>query len=186
LSQKLLRIFTVILAGSLTLVFLIGGTVFYNKVVYSSPLEASVKKISAVDSFQVENLNSQTKLRVQFNTKEKLRANFYLLLDQIQGQSITSSENITLIIDSTYNENLRKFLTDARLPIFEAISTGLFTSLPDQLDKLSLQANITYDLEIDNNFIFVTANAGPDSAHIVINRGDSALIIINTMGSEYL
>ena len=186
MPQKLLRIFTVILTASLTLAVLIGATVYYNKIIYSSPLEASVRKLSAVGSFQVENHNSQTKIRIQFNTKDKLRANFYLLLDQLQGQSKTSSRDLTIIIDNTYDEGLRKFLTEARLPIFEAISTGQFTVLPANLDKLSQQANINYELEIDNNFIFLTANADQDSAHIVINRDNSALIIINTMGSEYL
>ena len=186
MSQKLLRIFTVILTASLTLAVLIGATVLYNKIIISTPLEASVRRISAVGSFQVETLNSQTRLRVQFNSKEKLRANFYLLLDQLQGQSTDSPEDVTIIIDNVYQESLRKFLAEARLPIFEAISTGQFTILPAHLNNLSQQVNITYELEIDNNFIFLTANADQDSAHIVINRGNSALTIINTMGSEYL
>lgn len=197
LSQKLLRICTVIIAASLTMIVLIGATVFYNKFFYTSPLEASVKKLAAVGSFQVETENSQTRLRVRFNTAEKLRTSFYLLLDQLHDQALRSPDGVTLVIENTANETLRQFLSDARLPVFEAISTGQFTSLPANLDSLRQQigsnrlstaagAALTYELELDNSFIFLTANYGTDSAHIVISRGNSSLLIINTMGSEYL
>lgn len=186
MSQRILRILTIIITGFLTLGVLVGATYLYNRLVYTNPLEASVGEMSSIGSFQVEQFNSQSKIRVQFNVREKLRTSFYQLLDQLEGQSIKKLSNLTIEIDNMENEALRVFLTDARLPVYEVISTGNFTALPAKLDEISKNTQVQYELEIDNNFIFITAYTGELTAHLVIDRGNTTLLIVNTMGGEYL
>lgn len=186
MSQKIMRVLTIVIIGFLTLGILVGATYLYNKLVYTNPLEASVTKMSSIGSFKVEQFNSRSKITVQFNIREKLRANFYLLLDQLEYQSTKSMNSLTIEISNTPDEDLRTFLTMSRLPVFEAISTGKFTELPAQLDNICVNTPVKYELEIDNNFVFITACTKDASAHMAINREDTPLLIINTMGGEYL
>lgn len=186
MSQKLLRIFTIIGTALLTLGLLIGGSYLYQKVLYTDPLESTITGIPAIGSFQMERGHSRSKIKVQFNVNDKLRANFYLLLDQLENQSANDLQNVTLEISNVDDVILERFLTDSRLPIFEALSTGQFTELPSNLQSIAEGHGVTYDLEVDNNFIFLTGINGNKTAHIAINRGSSPLNIVNTMGGEYL
>lgn len=170
----------------MTLALLIGAAYLYNKVIYTTPLENSLSKIASVGSFQVNSISNSSKITAQFTSDEKLRSNFYVLLDQLEGQKYNSLDQLTIEISNTEEVMLRDFLTKARLPIFEAISTGKFSELPSYLDKIVSETPIEYSLEIDNNFIFITSKADGIYAHMVINRGQSPLNIINTMGGEYL
>lgn len=186
MSQKIVKFLTIIITGFVTLFLLMGTTYLYNKVIYTDPLEASVKKLASIASFQVEKINSRSKIKVQFTIREKLRANFYLLLDQLEGQDYSEEDLLTIEIVNNENQKLRDFLTKAQLPVFEAISTGQFTVLPSDLENLIKDNDVQYELEVDNNFVFVTATSGKESAHLVISRGNSPLNIVNSMGGEYL
>ena len=186
MSQRVLRILTTMMTGLLTLGLLVGATYLYNKIVYTNPLEASVAQMSSIGSFKVEQFNSRSKIKVQFNIREKLRTNFYQLLDQLEGMSAKDLNDLTIEIENAENKELRDFLTDARLPVYEVISTGNFTGLPAKLDEIKQNTGIEYELEIDNSYIFITAYSGDAAAHMVIDRGNSMPLIINTMGGEYL
>ncbi|QNB45699.1 hypothetical protein BR63_04865 [Thermanaerosceptrum fracticalcis] len=186
MSQKLLRFFTTILIGFITLAVLVGGTYFYNKLVFTEPLEAAVTKLPSVSAFKFEQVNSRSKITVQFKDSQRLRDSFYQLLDQMEKQSPKNLAHLTVEIANTPNAALEKFLTDSRLPIFEALSTGKFTELPNHLTSLAQKNSVTYMLDLDNNFIFLTAKDEQQTAHIIINRGSSPIQIINTMGGNYL
>jgi len=185
LSQKLRRVMTVFLVSLATLGILLGSSFVYDRLTFTNPIEANVTKLPAIGSFKVEKLNSRSKITVQFNVTSKLRTSFYQMLDQLQSQS-TKLANLTVEINNKADEKLRDFLTEAQLPIHEAISTGKFTILPGELEKLASPRQLQYDLEIDNDFIFLTVSDGSSAAHMVINRGHSELLVINTMGGEYL
>lgn len=187
MSQKLTRVFTVLIAGLLTLGLLLGGTYAYNKLAFTKPLEANVTKLPAIGSFKIEKLNSQAKVTVQFKVKEKLRTSFYQMLDQLKGQSGSKFSNLTVEVANTPNEQLARFLTDSKLPIYEAVSTGKFTSLPQNIGVLADRQQVKYDLEVDSNFIFLTATVGDQTADLIISRGNTAALqVVNTMGGEYL
>lgn len=186
MSQRILRIFTMIVMGITTFCILIGGTYFYQKFIYTNPLEKAVSKIGGVGLFQVEQEKDRLLINVQFNAQEKIRPNFYFLLDQLEGQKKSNLSNVSIKIQNPSNEKLGNFLKTVKLPIYEAISTGQFTKLTDQLTALSETEQVTYELEMDNQFIFITANKGGVFAHMVINRGDSAFKLITMMGEEYL
>lgn len=186
MSPKFTRVFAIVISGILTFVLLIGGTLLYQKYVYADPLEASVTKLPTVSSFKMEQSNSRSKVSVEFNVHEKLKGSFYLLLDQLEQQSARSLDNLTVEIVNQPDAALETFLQEARLPIYEAISTGHFTAIPDQLTKIAQPMQISYDLELDNHFVFLTANHQDRAAHLIISRGNSPLIIVNTMGGEYL
>lgn len=184
MTQKVIRLIIVITSSLLTLSLLIGSAYLYNKVIYTDPLEHSLSKIAAIGSFQV-NRNDSSKIKAQFTADEKLRSNFYTLLHQLEGQKY-DQKGLTIEISNSEDAKLREFLIQAMLPIFEAISTGKFSELPSYLDSIKEATSIQYSLEIDNSFIFVTVQNNGNFAHMVINRGDSPLNIINTMGGEYL
>lgn len=186
MSQKLLRIVTLLMTSILTMVLLVGGSFVYNKIIYTNPLEASVTKLPAVGSFKIEKVKARSILTVRFNVKEKLRTNFYLLLDQLENQTRDRLNNLTIEIDNIADEDLSDFIQEARLPIHEAVSTGHLTDLPERLEKLSIQYKVDFQLEADNHFIFLTVNNKQGSAHLIINRGESSIIVINTMGGEYI
>lgn len=170
----------------MTLVLLVGAAYLYNKVIYTNPLENSLSMIASIGSFHVNNVSNSSKITAQFTSNEKLRSNFYILLDQLEGQKYNSLDQLTIEISNAEEVMLRDFLTKARLPIFEAVSTGKFSELPSYLDRILSETPIEYNLEIDNNFVFITAKTNGKFAHMVINRGQSPLNIINTMGGEYL
>lgn len=186
MSQKLRRVFTVFLVSMATLGILLGGTFAYNKLALSKPLEANVSKLPAVGSFQFEKLNSGSKITVSFNVSRKLRTNFYQMLDEIEGYVSGQQNRLTIEISNEAHEQLGDFLRDARLPVHEAISTGEFTDLPGQLEQLAGKYQVSYDLEVDSDFIFLSAGAEERTANLVINRGGLDLQIITTMGGEYL
>ncbi|MCR4440901.1 MAG: hypothetical protein QHH10_02200 [Peptococcaceae bacterium] len=186
MPQKAVRALTVIISSFLTMVILVGATHLYNRVVYAKPLENTMTKMSSISSFKVEKLKSRYRIEVQFSVREKLRASFYLLLDQLAEQNYREPENLTIVIQNPSNAELRDFMTQARLPLFEAISTGKFTELPAHLDRKASRMGVVYELEVDNNYVFITASSGDKTAHMILNRGGSPLMIINTMGGEYL
>jgi hypothetical protein len=181
-----MRIFTIIVIGITTLSILLGGTYYYQKYIYTNPLEDAVRKINVVNSFQIERDRNRLLISVQFNDKDKLRPNFYRLLDQLEGQKAGSLNNLTIRINNSSNDKMANFLKDAKLPVYEAISTGHFTALPGQLNDLSNKEHVKYNLDIDSKFIFITTNFNGKSAQMIIERGETNLDIINTMGGEYL
>lgn len=185
-KNKMLRIFTIIGVALLTTSVLLGVNLVYNRVFYTNPLEAAVRKMPAVGEFKIEKLNSKSRIRVQFNVKERLRSSFYQLLDQLENQNLQETQHFTLEISNQAEENLYSFLLAARLPVQEALSTGEFTALPDSLKLPAAEYKVKFDLEVDNHFIFLTASNDSGSAHLIINRGSSPLNIVTTMGGEYL
>lgn len=186
LTQKMIRVLTIIGIAIITTGVLLGSNLIYNKLIYTNPLEASVRNMPSVGDFQVEKLNSRSKIRVQFNVEKKLKSSFYHLLDHLESQALNKTGQMTLEISNQPDENLNRFLLEARLPIQEALSTGQFTVLPAALKLLADKNQVKYDLEVDNYFVFITVAKGTKSAHLVINRGNSPLNVVNTMGGEYL
>lgn len=186
MSQKIMRIFATILTGIAVFGVLTGGTYVYRKLTYTDPLSASVTKLQAVDSFTIVQDKSEQKIKVRFNAQEKLRNNFYLLLDQLKKESSTGPQKLTITLDNASNTELEKFLNDAKLPVYEAISTGKFAALPAQLHALSTDSKIIFNLELDSDYIFITAISGDQYAHMIIDRTEKGVNIINTMGGEYL
>lgn len=186
MSQKVIRILISAAAGLLTLVILVGFTYVYDMIVYKNPLETSLNGSASIGSFTIEQMQERSKIKIEFAQEDKLRSNFYLLLDSLEGQKFKDTEQITIEITNEEDELLRQFMTEARLPVFEAISTGKFSEMPASFEKIKEKVPLEYNLEIDNNFIFVTVFSRDKFAHMVINRGSSPLVIVNTMGGEYL
>jgi hypothetical protein len=186
LSQKVIRMLVMTTTGLLTLALMVGATYLYTKVFYTNPLESSLNDLASIGSFKVEQLQAHSKIKVDFTLDDKLRSNFYILMDQLEGQKYKDLEQITIEVSNNEDTILRSFLTKARLPVFEAISTGKFSELPSYFEIIKAEIPVEYNLEIDSNFIFITATSGETSAHMVINRGNSPLNVINTMGGEYL
>lgn len=186
LSQKGLKILIIVTVCMITLALLIGATYLYTKVFYTDPLESALSDIASIGTFKVEQLQTHSKIMVNFTVGEKLRSNFYLLLDQLKGQKNTNLENITIDLSNNEDTTLQSFLKRARLPVYEVISTGQFSELPLYFEVIKAEIPVEYNLEIDNDFIFITATSGDNFAHMVINRGNSPLNVINTMGGEYL
>jgi len=186
LLQKIFRIFTIIVISITTLCLLLGGTYFYQKFIYTDPLEKTVQEMKEVEVFQVEQRKDRLLIDVQFSGREKLQSSFYLLLDQLERQKKFEKNKLVIKINNAADEETVEFLKLVKLPVYEAISTGHFTDLPNQLMALAEKTGITYDLEIDNQFIFVTAHKKGVSAHLVISRGELPFKVITTMGEEYL
>ena len=186
LSQKIFRIFTIIVISIATLCILVGGTYFYQKFIYTDPLEKTVQKMKEVEVFQVEQRKDQLLVDVRFSRQEKLQSSFYLLLDQLERQKKIADNKLVIKINNAADEETVEFLKLAKLPIYEAMSTGHFTGLPNQFLALTEKTGVTYDLAIDNQFIFVTAHKKDVSAHLVISRGEIPFKIITTIGGEFL
>lgn len=180
-----MRILTIAVTATLTLVLLIGGSSVYKKIIYTNPLETSLSNMPAVTSFAIEKYSSHDKLKVNFNDKGKLKANFYNLLDQLETQS-KHINDLTVEISNKENPQLGKILSSSQLPIYEAISTGKYSQLTDDLTKLSTELNLEWEVEMDDNFIFLTTRTKDNYAHMIIKRGNSPLNVINTIGGEYL
>lgn len=186
LSQKLFKILLIVFSGILTLTLLVGGTYIYNNKFYAEPIEEIVTTLPAVKMFEINKETTGLRIKVQFSVKEKLRTNFYTMLDQLEGQVKNNSTNIVIEINNEQSNELGQFLTDSRLPIFQAIATGAYTQLPSYISLLADQKGIAYNIEIDNHFIFLSTYKDETTAHMIIKINDSPLNIINTMGGEYL
>ncbi len=180
-----MRILTILVTAVLTLVLLIGGSSVYKKIIYTNPLEASLSNMPAVTSFAIEKYSSHEKLKVNFSDQGKLKANFYNLLDQLETQS-NRVNNLTIEISNNKDSQLEKILSSSQLPIYEAISTGKYSQLTENLAKISTGQNLEWEVEMDDKFIFLTTRTKDNYAHMVIKRADSPLTVINTIGGEYL
>lgn len=183
MSQKLRRFFMVFLISIATFGLLMGSTYAYNSLALTKPLEDKVTKIPSIGAFRYERMKTEEKIIVEFTEPSKLRSSFYQLLDQIQ---LTNQSNITVEISNKANEKLSSFLQEARLPIHEAISTGEYTALPAKLTQLAAKSQLEFNLELDNDFIFLTVVDGTVNAHLVVKSSDLNLKVITTMGGEYL
>ena len=187
MSRKILRIFTIIAIGITSFGLLVGGTYLYNRYIYVNPIEEALSEIETVEISHFEESETSLYITAHFNSQKGLQPNFYNLINEIENQKNNSVVNCVVNIkNNSNNEELAKFLKTAKLPIYEAINTGHFTALPQQLTALSPNEEINYDLEMDNQFVFVTVNQGEDYAHLVINCGDLPYRIITTMGEEYV
>ena len=187
MSRKILRIFTIIAIGITSFGLLVGGTYLYDRYIYTNPIEEALSQMESIEISQFEENANSIYITAHFNSQEGLQSNFYNLLNKIEEQKNNSVVNYVVNIkNNSNNEEFAKFLKAAKLPIYEAINTGHYTALPQQLTALSQNEEINYDLEIDNNFIFVTINKGEDYAHLVINSEDSPYRIVTTMGEEFV
>lgn len=187
MPQKILRIFTIIVIGITSFGLLVGGSFFYKHYIYTNPLEEALNEIQTLEISEFEQREKSLFITVHFNSKEGLQPSFYHLINQIQEQNNNSLENcVVKIKNNSNNEELVKFLKEAKFPIYEAMNTGNYTALPQQLSSLSLEDEITFALEMDDQYIFVTANKGEEFAHLVINDGDVPYRVITTMGEKYL
>jgi len=187
MSRKILRIFTIIAIGITSFGLLVGGTYLYDSYIYTNPIEEALREMETIDIIQFEENDTSLNVTAHFNSQEGLQASFYSLLNKIEEQKNSSVVNCVVNIkNNSNNEELAKFLKAAKLPIYEAINTGHYTALPQQLTALSHKEEINYVLEMDNQFLFVTVNKGEDYAHLVINSGDLPYRITTTMGEEFV
>ncbi|HHY05389.1 MAG TPA: hypothetical protein GX532_00180 [Clostridia bacterium] len=187
MKEKVLRIFAIIVIAIICFALLVGGANFYQSYIYHHPLEKELTKIEGLEVIELEQNKNRLVLEVQFNSREKLRQGFYLLLEHLQEQKKNKLEDCVLKINNASpNQELVSFIKKAKLSIYEAISTGHFTALPEQLTALAQQDNLTYDLEVDQQFIFVTVKKGENFAHLIINRGEIPLKIVTMGGGEFL
>ncbi|MDD2401114.1 MAG: hypothetical protein PHI90_02225 [Clostridia bacterium] len=158
----------------------------YQKYIYTNPLEDAIEKVAGIGEFEVEKSKNQLLVSVRFATNNSLRSNFYLLLKELEIPKMGSSNEMTIQINNISDTELERFLKNAKLPIYEAICTGYFTTLPAHLNILSQQEELEYDLEIDNQFIFINASKNDKFAHMIINREQISFNIINMVGDEYI
>lgn len=186
MTSKYFRIAAAILAGSLTLGILIGGNYLWHKIFYTNPIEASVAQISDIKSFEIEHSQLQAKVRVQFREECNLKTTFYALLGELKSQMSNSSSVLKIEVANEPAKELKSFLREAQFPIYEAISTGKYTQLPSLLSEMADQKQIHNQIEIDDNFIFLTVHKNGQIGHLIIKRSDFPLEIINTMGGDYI
>lgn len=187
MSRRILRIFVIIVIGITSFGLLVGGTYLYDSYIYVNPIEKALSEIETVEICHFEESDTSLYITAHFNSQKGLQPSFYNLLNKIEEQKSNSVVNCVVNIkNNSNNKELAKFLKAAKLPIYEAINTGHFTALPQQLTVLSQNEEIDYELEMDNQFVFVTANKGDEYAHLVINSRDLPYRIITTMGEEYV
>ncbi len=184
--DKIKKTLTTLISGLVIFVVLAGATGFYNKTFLRAPLEDAVQKMPGIEYFEYQSANNRKKATVQFNVRSNLKSVFYLFLDKLEGKTNSRNPEITVEIRNQRNPELALFLKKANLFLYEAIDTGELSKLPARLDDISDGQNIVYDIEIDNNYIFLTANKEDDTAHLVICKENGTLQIINTMGGDYL
>ena len=186
MPHKVLRIFSIIVIGITTLCFFMGGSYLYQKYIYTNPLEDAIEKVAGIGEFEVEKSKNQLLVSVRFDTNNRLRSNFYCSLKELEIPKKGNSNDMTIQINNTHDTELEQFLKNVKLPIYEAISTGLFTTLPAHLNALSQNEDLEYDLEIDNQFVFINVSRNDKYAHMIINREQIPFTIINMVGEEYI
>jgi hypothetical protein len=186
MSQKILRIFTIIVISIATLTVLIGGTYFYENFLYTNPLEKTVAQMNGVEVFAVEHTKERMLIKVQFNQEEKLRTSFYQLLHEVEQLNKNDLNNLVIEINNDFEQEIASFLQASKLPIYEALSTGEYTQLPEKLASLMEKEELTYELDLDQQYIFLTAYKDGQIGHQVIMRTETPFSVFTTMGEEYI
>ncbi|MGI6606204.1 MAG: hypothetical protein ACOX2X_04060 [Peptococcia bacterium] len=186
MSQKLTRIFTIIVISIATLSVLIGGTYFYENFLYTNPLEKTVEQMKAVEVFEVEHTKDRMMIKVQFNREDKLRPSFYQLLNEVEQVNNIDINNLVIKINNNFDQEIASFMQASKLPIYEALSTGEYTELPEKLASLAENEELTYELDLDQQYIFLTAYKDDQVGHQVIKRTETPFSVFTTMGEEYI
>ncbi|MGI6533308.1 MAG: hypothetical protein ACOX23_01635 [Peptococcia bacterium] len=192
MSQKLWRIFTIIVISVTTLSLFVGGTYFFERFIYTNPLEKTVAQLDGVEQFTVQQNKEQLLIEVQFKQEGKLRPSFYQLLEEVERQNKLANTDLIIKIANSPDQDLGTFLQSGKLPIYEAISTGEFTRLPEKLTALSRQKGISYELDLDEQYVFLTAQKDGKTGYQVIKRAEKAsdtetpISVFTIMGEEYL
>jgi hypothetical protein len=180
--NKVLRIFAIVVIGLLCFAFLYGGTYFYRHYFYEHPLEKDLACLEGIELLEFVPTKEQVLLKVEFKDIQGLRNRFYTLLECLHKEKIN---NYNLQINNSFSTPfLSAFIKQAKLPIYEAISTGNFTVLPEHLNVLS-KNELKYDLEVDDQFVFLTVEKGTDFAHLVICRESLPIKIVTLEGVEF-
>lgn len=187
MQRKILRIFAIMLIGFLCFGVLTLFVNFYQSHFYQHPLE---KELTQIEGLEITKFNQEKNglfLEISFNSRENLRANFYALLKASQTQKGVDLKNCVWQINNKKTEpELSDYIKKAKLIVYEAISTGHFTVLPEQLALLAQASDLTYDWAVDPHFVFITVSKEEYFAHLVVKRGDFPLEIITMWGEEYL
>lgn len=186
MSQKIFRIFTIIVISIASLGVLIGGTYLYENFIYTNPLTKTVQKMQNVESFAIEQSKDSLIIEVQFNQQAKLRPSFYQLLSEVEHQKKTATDNLVVKIKNSSSKEVASFLRAGKLPIYEAISTGEFTQLTGKLNALAEKEEITFDLDLDQEYIFLTAYKEGKVGYQIIKRTETPLNVFTMMGGEYI
>lgn len=186
MSQKIMRIFTIIVISIATICVLIGGTYFYENFLYTNPLERTVEQMKAVEVFEVEHAKDRMIIKVQFNQKDKLRPVFYQLLQEVEQINKIDINNLVIKINNDYDQEIASFMQASKLPIYEALSTGEYTRLPEKLASLAEKKELTYELDLDQQYIFLTAYKDDKVGHQVIKKTETPFSVFTTMGEEYI
>jgi len=186
MSQKIFRIFTIIVISVATLCALIGGTYFYENFLYTNPLEKTVAQMKGVEVFTVEHTKDRLLIKVQFNQEDKLRPSFYQLLHEVQQLNKNDLNNLVININNDFDQEIASFMQAAKLPIYEALSTGQYTQLPEELALLAEKEELTYELDLDQQYIFLTAYQDGQVGHQVIMRTETPFSVFTTMGEEQI
>lgn len=186
MSQKIFRILTIIVISITALSVLIGGTYLYENFIYTNPLNKTVQNMQNVESFAIEQTKDRLIIEVQFKQQEKLRPSFYQLLSELEQQKKIDPANLVIKIKNPPNQEVASFLQAGRLPIYEALSTGEFTQLPDKLTALAEKEKVTFELDIDQQYVFLTAYKEGKVGYQVIKRTETPLSVFSMMGGEYI
>lgn len=187
MKKKIVRIFTIIVIGMVSFLLLLGIVHFYQNYVYEHPLEKELLKISGLEFITLEENDNLFSLEIEFNSPENYRQNFYCLLEYLQGEKKIRLENFLLKINNnSADQELVTFLKKAKLPLYEAIKTGHFTVLPEQLANFVPEDKFHYYLEVDQQYIFLSAQKDEKFANLIISNEAAPLQVITLEKGGYL
>ena len=173
MSQKLWRIFTIIVISVTTLSLFVGGTYFFERFIYTNPLEKTVAQLDGVEQFTVQQNKEQLLIEVQFKQEGKLRPSFYQLLEEVERQNKLANTDLIIKIANSPDQDLGTFCSPASCRYMKPSARGIHP-FAGKTHGLVPAKGISYELDLDEQYVFLTAQKDGKTGYQVIKRAEKA------------
>lgn len=136
-----------LLAGVVTLAILFGGQTLWLKYAVAKPLDKFFYSIDGVENVQISDTSAQLSIDVTLKDVKELPKTYDSLSQGIRN--VVGNKNYKLVVHDSRNSELEGFYQAIHYYVQEAIATGRYSTMVEQIkgkaDSQGIKANVWVD-----------------------------------------
>lgn len=160
----------VALAFILVLAVGLVGKYSYERFQVLVPLQEELEGAFGVKEVQVERDGGG---RIKVHLKMEAGRSLVEMLEEVRQIGTAHGVTLAVSVQDDPNPKLQSLFRRVQIAVEEAILTGEFTRLEEQIEHLAEAEGVEWELAVDRDFVYLTLLEGPNVLRRVISRASS-------------
>lgn len=154
--------------AAVTLAALFGGGYLVKSKTVDVPLDALLNGSSVVESHTVDQGAEKREIKVKLKETADLQRDYQTLDDEIK--KLMQGAPYTIKVEDRRNPDLEKLNHRLNLFVQEALATGHFAEMADQIDREAAKAGATARFTVDENRVYLQLKGADGYLYSVVER----------------